>query len=49
MTVKDGKITEATEEELFTYWLKRYDDVLSLDDFLTRIKQAGTNVIEEEE
>lgn len=49
MKVKNGKIVEATEDELFTNYLKRgLDDVMSFPEYLKRCKELGTKVIEEE-
>ena len=50
MKVKDGKIVQATEEELFAIYLKRgYDDLFSFDHYKRRCVELGTEVIESEE
>lgn len=47
MKVKDGKIVQATEDELFAYYLKRgFDDLMSFDDYKKRCIELGTEVIE---
>lgn len=47
MKIKDGKIVEATENELFDYYLTRgWDDIMSFPDFLERMKQSGCKVNE---
>ena len=48
MKVIKGIIVEATRNELFTYYLKReLDDVYSFPDFVERMKEAGTVVLDE--
>ena len=47
MKVEDGKIIQATEEELFAYYLRRgFDDLFSFDFYKTRCIELGTEVIE---
>jgi hypothetical protein len=49
MKVKNGKIVEATEDELFGYWLKaEFCEIMSLGEFKKRCVELGTKVIEEE-
>lgn len=49
MKVVDGKIVEATEGELFSYWLSRgWCDVYSFPDFKARMELLGTNVTPDE-
>ena len=46
--VKEGKIIEATETELFKRYLAtEMDDIYSFPDYLSRMKSAGVNVINE--
>ena len=48
MKVKNGKIVEATEAELFENYLKlEWDDVMSFLDYKTRCVRCGTKIIEE--
>lgn len=48
MKVKNHKIVEATEEELFAHYLKHgWDDLMSFTDFIKVMMQRGTKVIEE--
>ena len=42
MEIKDNKIVKITNEELFDYWLNRYDNMLSYDDFKTGVINQGT-------
>ena len=42
MEIKDNKIVKITNEELFDYWLNRYDNMLSYDDFKTGVMNQGT-------
>ena len=49
MKVKNGKIEQATEIELFELYLKRgFDDLMSFTDYKQRCIELGTEVIEEE-
>ena len=49
MEVINGKITKATEAELYSYYLTRnWDDVISFPDYLRQIKECGTVVTERE-
>ena len=44
----EGYITEATESELWKYYLTReFDDVISFDDFLGTMKLNGVQIVEE--
>lgn len=48
MKVKNEKIIEATEAELFDYYLKRgYDDLFSFEYYKHRCIELGTKIIEE--
>lgn len=49
MTIKNGKITEATEAELFEHYLKfGFDDIMSFLDFKTRCVSLGTKIVDED-
>lgn len=49
MEVKCGKIIEATDIELFEYWLESgWCDVYSYTDYKNRVKELGTRVIEDD-
>lgn len=49
MTVKDGKIVKATEEELYSHYLKRgFDDIMSFSEYMNRCSELGTKIIEKE-
>ena len=46
MKVKNGKIVQATEEELFGYYLKQgFDDIMSFTDYKKRCVELGTELI----
>lgn len=48
MKIKDGKIVEATENELFEVYLDRgYDDIMDFPEYLNACKRAGTEVVED--
>lgn len=50
MKIEHGKITEATEDELFAYYLnKDWDEVICFPDFLRACRRQGTVILEEEE
>lgn len=50
MKIENGKITEATRTELFSYWLKRgMDDFIEFGAFLENCVANGTKVVEESE
>ena len=45
MKVKDGKIIEATEDELFEVYLKRgFDELFSFDEYLRLCEMHGTRI-----
>ena len=46
MDIKDGKIIKCTESELYSYWLKRWSDLYSFDDYKRRCIELGTEVEE---
>lgn len=46
MIVKDGKIVEITESELFSLYLEReMDDIMSFPEYAARFKAAGCKVL----
>lgn len=46
MTIKNGKIAKATEDELFSVYLKRgFDDVMSFTDYKQRCVELGTEIV----
>lgn len=50
MTIENNKITKATENELYAYWLSRgFDDIMSFTDYLRRCKAAGTEIVKTDE
>lgn len=45
MKVENNKIVEATEGELYKFWLDRgYDDIMDFVSFLRRMKELGVKV-----
>ena len=47
MKITNGKITQATEQELYNYWLKReLYDVYGFPEYLGKMKEAGVEVQE---
>lgn len=48
MKVKNGKIVEATESELYGYYLKQeFYEIMSFTDYKERCIELGTKVIEQ--
>lgn len=48
MKIENDKIIQATEDELYSYWLTRgWDDVFSFPEYMQRMKNAGCEVIAE--
>lgn len=45
MIIEDGKIKVCTEDELFTYWMKRYDNAFSYVEFRTGCVAKGTKIV----
>ena len=41
MTIENGKIIKATESELYKYWLDRWSDIYSFDQFIYMMKDKG--------
>lgn len=49
MKIENGIIVEATEAELYDYWLSRgFDDIYSFTNFMNMMKDAGTKVVDED-
>ena len=46
MEIKDGKIVSATNVELYEYWLKQWSDIYSYIEYKNKVKELGTEVIE---
>lgn len=47
MKVKNNKIVEATESELFDYYIKRgFDDLMPFDTYIESCKRNGTKIVE---
>ena len=50
MKVINGKIAEATEDEMFDYYLTRnWDDVMSFREWMRRCEEQGTTVTDKKE
>lgn len=50
MKIEKGLIVEATERELFSYYLSRsFDDIMPFSTFMDLMKGRGVNIIEESE
>lgn len=45
MKIENNKIIEATEGELYKFWLDReYDDIMDFVSFLRKMKELGVKV-----
>lgn len=49
MEIRDGKIIEVMDEELYEFWLKRWSDIYSYTEYKDKIKALGTKVIENDD
>ena len=50
MKIVDGKIAEATRDEMFDYYLARdFDDVMPFSEFLRRCEEKGTRITDSKE
>lgn len=45
MTIENGKIIKATESELYKYWLDRWSDIYSFDQYLQMMKDKGVIIL----
>ena len=49
MEIERGKIVEATDIELFRYWLESgWSDIYSYTEYKNKVKELGTRVIEDD-
>lgn len=46
MKVEDGKIVEATEDELFQHWLKNLSEIYPFHAYLYSMKSKGVKIID---
>ena len=49
MEIRDGKIIEANDDELYEFWLTRWSDIYSYTEYKNKIKALGTKVIENDD
>ena len=47
MKILNGKITEATDAELFEYWIRRFDAVMPYEVYKAACVRHGTKIVEE--
>ncbi len=48
MLIKGHKIIEATEQELFEYYLQRgFDDIMDFQSYLRQMRKCGVKITEE--
>lgn len=48
MKVINNKIIEITESELFDYWLKRYDEIYTFEEFKYSMIQYNVKIVKDE-
>lgn len=49
MEIKNGKIVEATDIELYEYWITSgWSYIYSYTDYKNKVKELGTKVIEDD-
>lgn len=49
MVIKEGKISKATEDELFAHYLKRgFDDIMSFEEYKNRCIELGVEIVGKE-
>lgn len=41
MRIENNKIVEATKNELHSYWLNQWSDLMSFDEYMTKMKYSG--------
>lgn len=46
MKIENNKIVEATEDELYVYWLEHWDNLYAFDEYLQRMKDLGVKIID---
>lgn len=47
MKIKNSKIIECTQLELYDYWLKQWSDIFSFTEYMERVQELGTKVTDE--
>jgi len=48
MKIENGKITRATEAELYEYWLRSdWCEIMCFKEYMRRCSEAGTEIIQE--
>lgn len=48
MEIKNGKITIATNSELYAFWLENWSDIYPYTEYKEKVKDLGTKVIEDD-
>ena len=48
MKIKNGKIVESTENELYSYWLDQWSDLMSFNDYKDKMINTGVTILKEE-
>ena len=48
MTVVNDRIVKATDSELYSYWSKRFVDIMDYETYKRQCKRLGTEVVEDD-
>ena len=46
--IKYGRIAEASDPDLYLYWLRNFSDLMCYSDYKEKCIEAGTKIVEEE-
>lgn len=46
MTIEDGKIIKATDDELFKHWLENWSDFYSYTEYKYRMIKKGVEIVD---
>ena len=49
MVIKNGKIVECTESELFVFWLRRWSSLIDYYSYKDQCKRNGVKIVQESE
>jgi hypothetical protein len=46
--IEDGRIAEASDPDLYLYWLRNFSDFMPYSDYKKKCMELGTKIVEEE-
>lgn len=47
MIIRDGKIAECTDAELFEYWIQQFEEIMPYEVYKAVCVHHGTRIVEE--